>query len=228
MSIENGPSPEDIHERIRRENDEKERSQRSAEDVYAEAHLVNDRYGDKIKNIGTAKEISELVGDKVKANQFEADQHKLMNEAAETETAKVNEILIAAAKMNVDASVLTAFPAWKPIHEYLTTDNTLIGSNNEGDLEVGDLEHIAGKLGGKLQYIDEKLPDNTTMSYPVVKMSETSSDITFITIGTGVMQDGKARLLKISKDTVNRKNEYSIRDMDHKSIYPKTKEASEA
>lgn len=197
------------------------------EDAYAEAHYINATGGDYFKQTGDAIKFAEMMGDQETADMYRKHQD-IAHESVGYEIESLNKIIVDAAKKNVGLKTFYGRGSNSQENDYLwhylknseTAPLYEFDPNSKGDFNYQKLEYLAGKIGTELEYLVEPKADGSVNTYPVVKLAETSKDITFVTNGTGLEEDYHARVFKMDKANMEQLG-YTLKTGDHNSIFPK-------
>jgi hypothetical protein len=233
--VEVPPEPKKVESVQEPHPDESQRIAKP-EDAYAEAHYVNAKYGNHFQTRGETVRVAELVGDKDLVDEQRKFQDIEMKAINEHEIPGLNSILIEAAKKNIGLNPYFRGGGNQDsdveyLHQYLKRSEdvklTDFDPNSRGNLDYQKLEYLAGKLGTEFQDLIEKKVSGTINVYPVAKLAETNSEITFLTNGTGIEMDFHPRVFKMNKANMTDK-EYRLEKREHNSIFPNVEQAEQS
>lgn len=192
------------------------------DDAETEARYINRKYGDTLKSYGEVIGHAERFGDKETSEEYKqriADSE----EAIDKELAGLDQLVIEAAKKNVGLQTFYGRQDSKGYGEYLwkylqdldkkAIENREFDPESDGNFGFDKLQYVAGKLNTKVQNLKEKQAKGDYFTYPVVKLSESGKDITFITNGNGIYGDNRMRVFKMDNENM-KKNGYELEDID--------------
>lgn len=220
------------NEKFRRDQEEKTRIKNS-DDAYDEAHLINARYGETLKNYGEGAKFARIAGDEEQAQAFEKDATTAMEAASKAEAEKVNSIILESAKRNIGLTPFYGKPEeggnflWERLRKEDSHESEPFIPGKVGYFNSQDMEHLAGKINSKLEILKEPDGKGGFTEYPVVKLTDSAKEVTYITNGTGVEGDNTPRIFKMDKENMAQYG-YETEDHDFRSIYPETKTNQEA
>lgn len=200
-------------------------------ETYAEAHLVNKKYGDSIKNYTTAAEMNEKYNDGRESRRTE-DLESLTGMGIEAVKLPAERLLVKAAEQNVRQA--TYFPNLKAeqylYQELRANEDLIIGRkhdiriNGRDNFGVNEMEYLASKLNQELQTLKEPDGKGGFHEYPVVILQETQDTYSFITNSTGIEEDQYPRLFKLNKKNMLQQGYELEEKTDFTSIYPNKNE----